>query len=386
MVTNVLGYYVPEFYAQEALIHLYKALGMANAIHMGYDAERKTFGKGDKINIKSPSTFTTASAPGSSQDIETKSVQMTLDNWREVRFELTDKELAESEENVIADHIAPAAYALADYIDQQLVQLYLQVPWFYDLNATPGSVVTDVTGPRQVLFDNAVPLKQMERMFFMVDGSMEAGLLGNAAFGQWQGAGQEGVRTQVSGAMGMRFGLNFFANQNVPTHTGGVCADAVGAIDNLAGYAKGVSTIHIDGVTDGGTWVIGDTFVIAGNTQRYAVTANVTFTGAEGDVSFTPPLAAAVVDDVVVTGSILGGVQNMAFHRNAFAIAFGQLPFELPNELGARVFSVQDPVTNLAIRARLYYDGDNSKVVVVLDVLFGVKTLDGNLACRAVQD
>ena len=383
---NLLGYFVPEFYAQEALIHLEKALGMANAVYMGYDAERRTFGKGNKINIKSPSTFTTASAPGSSQDLDTKQVQLTLDNWREVRFELTDKELALSEKTIIEDHIRPAAYALADYIDQQLVQLYLDVPWFYDLNASPGSVVTDVTLPRKVLFDNSVPLKDVANMHYMVDGTMEAGLLGNSAFGQWQGAGAEGVRTQVSGAMGQRFGLNFFANQNVPTHTGGVCADAVGAIDNGAGYAKGVSLIHIDELTVGGTWVTGDTFVIAGNTQRYAVAADVTFAGGEGDVTFTPPLAADVADGAVVTGSILGGAQNLVFHKNAFAMAFGQLPYELPNDLGAKVFSVQDPVTNLSLRSRLYYDGDASKVVVVLDVLFGIKTLDGTLACRAVDD
>lgn len=386
-MANSLGYYVPEFYAQEALIHLEKALGMANTVHRGYDEERRVFGKGQKINIKSPSTFVAQNAPGSSQDITTKQVQISLDYWKEVRFELTDEELAFSEKTIIDDHIRPAAYALADFVDQTLVDEYVNVPWLYNLNATPGSVVTDVTGPRKVLFDNAVPIKDQEKMFFMVDGTMEANLLGNSAFGQWQGAGQEGVRTQVSGAMGMRFGLNFYANQNVATHTGGVCADAVGAIDNGAGYAKGVSTIHLDAMTDGGTWVIGDTFVIAGNTQRYAVTANVTFTGAEGDVSFTPPLAAAVVDDVVVTGTIVGSsVQNLAYHKNAFALAFAQLPFALPNELGAKVFSVMDPVTNLAIRARLYYDGDNSKVVVVLDLLFGTKTLDGNLAVRAYQD
>lgn len=386
-MANSLGYYVPEFYAQEALIHLEKALGMANAIHRGYDAERQAFGKGDTINIKSPSTFTTADAPGSSQDLNTRQVQLVLDKWREVRFELTDKELAESETTIINDHIRPAAYALADYIDSQLVELYKQVPWVYNLNASPGSVVTDVTGPRQVLFDNAVPIKDMERMFFMVDGTMEAGLLGNSAFGQWQGAGQEGVRTQVSGAMGMRFGLNFFANQNVPTHTGGVMADAVGDVQGA--HAAGATSVVVENVTATGTVKEGDTFVIAGNTQRYAIAADAT--AVAGVITLTIAdergLRAALSGGEVVTILIVSSsVQNLAFHRNAFAIAFGMLPFELPNELGARVFSVQDPVTNIALRARLYYDGDNSKVVVVLDTLFGIKTLDGDLAVRAYQD
>jgi len=386
-MANSLGYYVPEFYANEALIQLEKALGMANTIYMGYDEERRVYGRGEKINIKKPSSFTAEDAPGSAQDLDTGQVQISLDYWKEVRFALTDKELALSEKNIIEQHIRPAAYALADFIDSSLCDLYKEVPWLYDLNATPGSVVTDITGPRKVLFDNAVPMKDPAMMHYMVDGEMEANLLGLSAFAQWQGAGAEGVRTQVSGALGQRYGFNFFANQNVKTHTGGTCADATGAIDNVAGYAKGVSTIHIDGVTDGGDWNIGDTFVIAGNTQRYAVTADVTFTGGEGDVSFTPPLAAAVSDGDVVTGTIVASsTQNLAYHKNAFAMAFGQLPFELPNELGARVVSVTDPVTNLSIRSRLYYDGDNSKVVVVLDVLFGIKTLDGNLAVRPYKD
>jgi len=386
-MANSLGYYVPEFYANEALIQLEKALGMANTVYRGYDEEYRTYGRGDKINIKKPSSFTAQNAPGSAADLDTGSVQLSLDYWKEVRFALTDKELALSEKNIIEQHIRPAAYALADFIDAELAKLYKQVPWLYDLNASPGSVVTDITGPRKVLFDNAVPMKDPSMMHFMVDGEMEQNLLGLSAFAQWQGAGAEGVQTQISGALGQRYGLNFFANQNVQTHTGGTCADATGAIDNGAGYSKGDTTIHIDGVTDGGDWNIGDTFVIAGNTQRYAVTADVTFTGGEGDVSFTPGLAADVADDAVVTGTIVASsTQNMAYHRNAFAVAFGQLPFELPNELGAMVSSVTDPVTNLSLRSRLYYDGDNSKVVVVLDTLFALGVLDGNLAVRAYKD
>jgi len=387
-MANSLGYFIPEFYAQEALIHLENALGMANAVYRGYDAERRVFGMGDKINIKSPSVFTTASAPGSSQDLTTRSVQLTLDNWREVRFELTDKELALSEKTIIEEHIRPAAYALADYIDQQVNALYVDVPWTYDLNGSPGSVVTDITGPRQVLFDNAVPIRDSEKMFYEVDGTMEAGLLANAAFGQWQGAGQEGVRTQVSGAMGMRYGLNFFANQNVPSHTSGVSADAVGAV--VGAHAVGATSLSIDGITTAGTVTAGDTFTVAGDPQAYAIQNPETASGGAVtlDIADERGLRVAVSGSEVVTILLQGAAvpQNLAFHKNAFALAFGQLPFELPNELGARVFSVMDPVTNLAIRARLYYDGDNSKVVVVLDALFGAKTLDGDLAVRAYQD
>jgi len=72
---------------------------------------------------------------------------------------------------------------------------------------------------------------------------------------------------------------------------------------------------------------------------------------------------------------------NTAFHKNAFALAMAPLS-ELGGELGARIATITDPVSSLALRSRLYYVGDSSEVHVALDVLYGVKTLDPNLACR----
>lgn len=377
-MANTLGYYNPVFYAQEALIHLEKALGMGSRVHRGYEAERRTYGRGEYINIHKPSTFSAADAPSTAADLDTGSEQIQLAYWREVKFKLTDKELAFTSEKIIDDHIRPAAYALADDIDQKLAALYKDVPWYYDIADT--TVVADITGVKKVMFDNAVPFDG--RVHYMIGGALQKGLEDLSAFTQWQGAGPAGAEAQRTGSLGMKYGFELFANQNTPSHTAGTCADATGAIDLGAGYDKGDTTVHIDGVTDGGDWNIGDSFVIAGNSQRYAVTADVTFTGGEGDVSFTPGLAADVADDAVVTGRVDSHVANLAFHRNAFALALAPLP-EMARELGARVKTVTDPKTGLTLRSRIYYVGNSSEVHVALDVLYGVKTLDPNLACRA---
>jgi hypothetical protein len=39
-------------------------------------------------------------------------------------------------------------------------------------------------------------------------------------------------------------------------------------------------------------------------------------------------------------------------------------------QLGARSATVSDPITNLALRSRLFYGGNASKVYVALDVLY----------------
>jgi len=382
-MSNTLGNYNPLFYANEALIQLEKALGMAGRIHRGYEEERKSFNRGETINIRKPSTFTAQDAPSTAQDLDTGTTALTLSYWKEVKFKLTDKELAFTGQKIIDDHIRPAAYALADDVDGRLASLYKDIPWYHTTNATPGSDIADVTGARRVLFDNNVPMGD-DNLHFMVNGLMEQGLIGNSAFAQWQGAGQEGVNTQMRGTMGRRYGFEFFANQNVQSHTKGTMTELT-LLTNGA-MSKGATSGSFDDTTVTGTVVAGDTFVIAGNTQRYAVTATSTAAAnAHASISFTPALVADVADGVVATFVMQStDAENLAFHRNAFALAVAPLP-DMASELGAKVVTVTDPITGLSIRARIYYEGNSSEVHVALDILYGLKTLDPNLAVR-VQD
>lgn len=375
-MANDISPYNPQFWAAEALIQLEKALGMASRVHLGYDEERRSFRRGQVVNIRRPSSFTVGDAPASAQDLDPDNVQVSLDYWKEVKFKLTDKELAFTGAQIIDEHIRPAAVALADYIDQQLALLYKDVPWFVDLQST--TAIADVTGVRKVMFDNKVPLRDVGRVHYMVGGALEQGFLNLSAFTQQQGAGDTGVSSQRSGSLGTKFGLEIFSNQNVQSHTPGTMADSAGAL--TADAAKGATSISVDGVTAGGTVKKGDTLVIAGNAQRYAITADATeSTGIT--LAITPPLVQDYSDNDVVTIELDAHTANLAFHRNAFALVTAPLS-DIGGELGARIAVVNDPITNLALRSRLYYVGNSSEVHVALDVLFGIKTLDPNLACR----
>src|SRR4051812_42795680 len=107
-MANTLSIYDPLFYANEALIWLKKALGLAGRVHRGYDASPQQ--QGSVIQIRRPSTFTAQNAPSSPQDISAGMVPITLDQWKEVKFKLTDKELTFTKEKIISEHIQPAAY------------------------------------------------------------------------------------------------------------------------------------------------------------------------------------------------------------------------------------------------------------------------------------
>jgi len=379
-MANTLGVYNPIFYANEALIALKKALGLAGRIHRGYDEERKSFGKGDTINIRRPSTFTAANAPATAADLDTETVGITLDQWKEVKFKLTDKELAYTGQRIIDDHIAPAAYALADNVDQALASLYAKVPNYYDLSGTP--VVADVSGPRQVLFDLNAPVHDDANMHYMMNGALGHSLMGLAAFSQYQGAGPAGVETQQRGTLGWKYGMECFMNQNTPSHTNGSMADTAGAI-LAGGFSAGASTISIDDLTDAQTVKAGDVFTIAGDSQKYVFTADGTVaSNALTAIGIYPALKQDAAADAVVTIRSDSHVANLAFHRNFAALAMAPLS-EIGNDLGAKIASITDPDSGLSIRSRLYYVGDSSEVHVALDILYGYTILDGNLACRA---
>jgi hypothetical protein len=375
-MANTLGLYDPLFYAQEALPILYNRLGMAGRVYRALD--RSPQDKGSIININRPGTFTAQDAPSTAQDITPDTTQLTLAYWKEVKVALTDKELTFTKEDIIRDHVAPMAYALANFLDTTLAGLYKDVPW--SVTATSPAAVADLTNVRKVLFNNKA---DMDSAALMVDGTMESELLNLSAFSQHQGAGDTGVSTQQFGSLGRKFGMEVFASQNVATHTAGVSADSTGTL--TGSHAAGLSSITIGAVTIGGTFKAGDTLVIAGNAQRYSITADATADGSGNAVLLiTPKLVQTYAGASVVTITLQSGVQNLAFTRGAFALAMAPLT-TIPSRLGAIVETVTDPVSRLALRSRMFYLGDTSKVYVALDILFGVKTLDPNQAVRLVD-
>lgn len=392
-MANVITPYNPIFYAQEGLLWLEKALGMAGRVYRGFDPSRTSATPGDTIKVKRPGTFSTqAGGTGTLSDVDPDEIQVSVDTWREVKFGLTDQELATTGEIIISDHIRPAAYALAAYIDAALTALYKFVPWSVDAQATIDAL--DIINPRKVLRDNVGPLLDSMDCHFAIDPTLEAKFLNLGIFHQAQVAG-EGINQDalLNGSLGRRFGVEFFVNQTLPTHTSGTVVsagtDVLGAL--AAAGTKGDTTVQIENLSTGSpaeTIKAGDSFVIAGHTQRYVIGADVTLTGgATGAVAIWPPLVqdyniASVVtfENGTVTGNNADSFNaNIMFHQNAFTLVMAPLP-EIGDGAGAKMAVVTDPQTGLSMRSRLAYDDTNAKVIVTLDVLYGVKCLDPNLA------
>ena len=371
------GFFMPEFYAQEGLIALENSLGMSARLYRGFDEERRAFRKGETINIKRPGTFTVQDAPATAEEIDVEGLSMTLGLWKEVKFKLTDKDLALTEDEVVQQHIQPAVYKLADYIDAASAELALECPHIVDVGSPAD--VDDVIALRTNMFNRKVPIRDGGSV--MVGGTTEGELLALSAFAQNQGSGAGGIETQRTANLGERYGMRFFANQNVLTKGAGGSITASAAKVQGA-TAKGATSVIVDDTTLTGTVKRGDVLVVTSTGQRIAITADATASGNAITLTVNP-LRTALADNAGVTFvHPATGVENLGFHPNFAAIAFAKLPDVLGRELGIKVASVQAPRSNIALRSRIYAMPNVSEVHVAFDVLLGMKVLDGDLACR----
>ncbi|MBF0102273.1 MAG: hypothetical protein HQK77_15335 [Desulfobacterales bacterium] len=340
--------YNPMFYAAEGIQELEKALGMASRVYMGYNNERRSFGKGQAINITVPGSFTAQNAGTGSQDVNTQSVNITLSQHKEVQFEVLDTEITHGGMSMITDHIRPAMYALADNIDAYLMSLMNYIPWKIGAQAITSHL--DITNPRKILRDNKVMLDDGD-IHMAVSADMEAAFLGLNIFHQAQIVGASTNQdVLLRGNLGTRFGVEVFATQNAGVaHTSGTIVnggDQSGALNGA--HAKAATTVVTDAFTSGQTVKIGDSFVIAGNTQRYVATADATVDGSKNlTVSVWPPLVQAYPDNAVVTFEngathhLDAYYGQLMFHRQAIALVVAPLP-EIGNNIGAKVATVTD--------------------------------------------
>ena len=396
-MSNFYDPYDPIFYAQESLLILENALGMAGRVHRGYDQERKSAQKGSVIEIKRPSTLTTQEGgTGTVQDLNTEKIQIELTDWRETKFGLTDQELAYTSEQIIREHIGPATYALANYMETALTNLYKYVPWSYNISSTPTEA--DTLAGRKIIRDNAGALIDTDVVHFAIDSTLEAAFLNRDIFkSAATTGGADNKDALLRGHMGARFGVEHFVQQTLASHTSGTVVSAANDVEGALNGAHSIraTSVSIDGLNTVAdeTLAAGDSFVIAGHSQRYTVTSNVTLSaGAHASIPIYPALKQDYPDNAVVTFETIGAnnyadayESNLMFHRNAFAIAMAPLPM-VGDGAGARMAVIQDPRTGLSVRARVAYDDTNAKVIVTLDVLFGVKCLDPNLAVVMRRD
>jgi hypothetical protein len=373
-VTNVLSDYNPIWYAQKALTRLEKLLTFVPTIGRQYEKDPKE--RGSVISIKTPSTFTATTMPQGTtfQGVNAESQQMTLDQWWGVQFAIRDDQMAYTGEEIIRSHIDPAMQALAERIETWGTSLYAEVPWFAAIDGTTPT--NDFINTRKILADNFVP---QNGRYAAITTTRSAVYLGQSLFVSALNAGDGGAAL-MSGQLGQKFGFErIFENFSLPTHVPGALVGSP-TVGTGAGVLRARTMVWSAGALTG-TVARGDTFVIAGNTQRYAVTAAATAAGNAITVSFTPSLVQAYANGAAITVRQSALAVSLMYHKDAFSMAMAPLS-DAGNNRGAEVGYAVDDQTGLAIRVMRWFDPGAKQHAMSFDALWGGRCVDPNRAVR----
>lgn len=362
---------LPSVIAKEAIMRLKNNLVLAGLVHRGYSDEFVK-GVGDTVKIPVPATFIAKVFNGTAieyQEVTEGSVEVKLDTILDVSFKVTSKELSLD----IADfgdlYIEGATDAFADKIDALLAGLYIDIPYFVDVAGTP--VIGDLQNINEKMNINKVPIAGGLRRL-VVDPTTQSKYVTLDAFLHAEKAGDTLALREAS--MGRVFTLDSYLDQNILTHTKGTLNAAA-----VATGTAGALTIAVTGTAESQTVKKGDLITIANTAGQYVCTelATTPATPFTVTVKIYPALVESCTAKTVTLRA--SHVANLAFHRNAFALASATLE---PPVGGVESAVMRDPSSGLAIRAVYGYDIDAKTNIVSLDMIVGVKTLKPELAVR----
>lgn len=324
--------YNPMVRATEVVSNLASKLGFGEKCYTGYDKKRDAgLNLGDTITITVPSPITIIStnmAASGMNDITPSTRTITLSSYVNATFQLSSKEVANagSLNTYLSDTLLEAANSLAAQIDSSIVDnLLWKIPTRFLASADPTN---DLINIFTSMTNAGVPTR--EEMYYGVDPVMQASLLRSTAY---SGTGINNEKAYRNGVMETRYNVTPFATAKAAiTRTCGTIATQATAVAGTLTNASSANTnsIVITGLTAALTIKKGDSFSIAGSTQKYVVTADAV-AAASTTVSIYPnlimnyPAGAAVVFDKSPTGAATYKAYA-AFNEKAFALVSVPLP------------------------------------------------------------
>ncbi len=415
MANNTL---TADVIAKIALPILENELGVINKMYRAHEEEFSStvngYKKGDTISIRRPADFTIRSgATMSAQDVIEGKTTLVVDQQIGIDFQFTSTDLTLKVEDMAERIIKPAMIRIANELASDvLIQMYRGT---YNLVGTQGTRVdsfSDFSKAPERMDEMAIPSDNRHAIlcpsdFWGLVGSQTAlyapSLVGSA---------------YRSGDLGDLGGLATMMSQVTPAHTVGPLGGTPlvnGPTQNVSyDTAKNAWTQSL--ITDGWTAAAasrvkaGDVFTIyaAGTSgaklkmvnpktkvataidQQFVVISDGS-SDASGNLTLTisPPIITSGPYQTVNVapandaGLVFDGTastayrQNLAFHKNAMALAV--VPMEMPP---AAYGGTRQSYKNLSVRLIPTYDATNDISKWRLDLLYGRKLIDPRLTVR----
>jgi hypothetical protein len=398
--------------AKIALPILENELGPLKLMYRAHEEEFSStvngYKKGQSISIRRPADFTVRTgATMSTQDVIEGKTTLIVDQQAGVDFEFSSTDLTLKVEDMAERIIKPAMSTIVNSIlSDVLTQMYRGL---YNYVGTPGQVVNsfaDFLKAPERLDEMSVPMDSRASVLCPSD---YYGLVGSQST---LFAPSLVSSAYTTGEIGNLAGISTMMSQVVPSHTVG----ALGGTPLVNGAAQNVTydaakntwtqTLNTDGWTNSVTGVLkaGDVFTIANVfmvnaktkavtsiPQQFVVTADANSGASTGPAALTisPPIItsgphqtvnAAPADNAAIT--VMGTAattyrQNMAFHKNAMALAI--VPMEMPQ---AAYGAARQSYKGISARIIPTYDSTNDISKWRMDVLYGRKLIDPRLGLR----
>ena len=404
----------PSMIAKEALMQLENNLVFANKVHREYAKEFRG-GQGSTVAIRRPVKFqTTNGATASIQDVDEKSTNIVVDQRKHVAWEFATQDLTLSIEEYSERYIKPAAITLAQTVDRSIASLYSSV---WNAVGTPGTTPASfaaVAAAAQRLDEMAV---EMSDRCMAVNPAAAYAIANNQT--TLNGVGDVRRTAYEKAKVSEIANFEIYQSQNIVTHTVGIATGTplVNGGSQAVTYANALGnnwsqSLVTDGWTNSTNNILraGDVFTIAGvfavnpvpgegakqslpYLQQFTVLANANSGATTGPATLTisPPIitsgphqtvSAAPADNAAITVLGTGGAaipQNLGFHKNAFALV--TVPLDMPDGVS---FKARESYNGLSMRVIKDYDFTNDTDRIRLDILYGVKAIYPDLACRLV--
>lgn len=368
---NTLNKLMPELYAALDIVSR-EMVGFIPAVAV--NAAPAGAAKGESITIPvTPTTETHDITPGQNPDDngdqEIGSVTMTISKskYASVRWN-GEEQLGVSNSGtynaILAGQFAQAMRALANEVDADLAALYAGASRAY---GTPGttpfeSSIKDVAQMRKILADNGAPMTDLQLVIDTAAGAnlRSLGQLTKANEADTDATLRRGLLLNISG-------FNIRESGQIVTHAAGsFTGDAL--VNNSGGYAKGATTIAVDGAT-AIALKAGDIVTFSGDPAHYVVASDASATPI---TLAAPGLRGAVADDATVTA--LGSyAASLAFDRNALQLIARTPAMPQGGDRADDVTVVTDPVSGISFQVAVYRE--YRQVRYEIGLAWGVKLI-----------
>jgi len=376
---NTLEAVMPKILSQ-GLLALRGQTILPSIVNTDFDTEVAQ--KGDTINVPIPSAVTAsavtpAETPPAGSGVTPTTAPIKLDQWFDAGFYMTDKDMAEVSRGIIPMQVSEAVKALAEKLNATLFDTYHLIYGAAGAAATTpfGSNYSEATAARKLLNKQKAPSSDRR---IVLDPDAEENAINLKEFADSSFTSEGGVI--LNGVIGRKLGFDWFYDQQVPTHVAGTPGGTPVVKDGGGALVVGADEVVVDGLTaTTGDYHKGDIITFAGHAQQYAVKEDATASGAgEVTIKIEPGLVAVPADGEAVS-LVASHAVNLAFHRDAFALAVRPLEAE-GNGLGNLVMTATDPETRLPLR--LEVSREHKRTKWSFDILWGVALVRPALATR----